>query len=51
MLDGVKKSRILSAMVLKKEEATKKVASNYKCHSVSPYGDGYGDHQYGDRSD
>jgi len=44
------KSKILSAMVRRASENAQKSGS-YKCHSDSPYGDGYGDSQYGDSSD
>lgn len=45
-----KRSRIMKAMLRKKTQASS-FEVGYKCHSDGPYGDGYGDAQYGDRSD
>ena len=44
-----KGEKILKKMVDLKNK--KSGMRTYTCHGVSPYGDGYGDTQYGDRSD
>lgn len=44
-------NKVLAAAFKTKEARRKTEETNYGCHTESPYGDGYGDAQYGDYQD
>lgn len=44
-------AKILAGMKKLKANSLDRREGSYRCHNVSPYGDGYGDSQYGDSTD
>ena len=49
-IDKKKPSKIMASMVARRDKAICP-KPGYKCHSDSPYGDGYGDDRYGDSAE